>query len=357
MKYRKLAVHGGEIMVSTISLGTGSFGAFYGAVDEEEGIRLVRETLKSGVNLIDTSPWYGQGKSETLLGKALQGVPRNSYYLATKVGRYELDYLKMFDFSYQKTIDSVNSSFDKLQVSHIDFIQIHDFEFLSDFSIIFHQTLPALMTFIQSNKCSYIGITSYSIQKIQDLISLNESLSFSSSKFPISTILTYSRFVLYETILLRQLEFFSSRGIGVINAAPVSMGILTDSGPPAWHPASEKLKKRCKLASEYALSENVSISKLAVYFSTHNKKIPTTLVSSPKENLMRENVETARSEKLSEKEEKILEEIMKRFFEDLTEEDTDWSEQEQKKYKAKYEQALKEKRDKEEKGEEKGEEK
>ncbi len=84
----------------------------------------VEKALKSGINYIDTSPWYGQGKSEERLGEALAKVPRSSYYIATKVGRYELDKKRMFDFSVKKTEQSFRKSLQLLRLPSVDLIQV-----------------------------------------------------------------------------------------------------------------------------------------------------------------------------------------------------------------------------------------
>lgn len=84
----------------------------------------MQEALRKGINYIDTAPWYGQGKSEELLGKALKDVPRSAYYIGTKVGRYELDVENMFDFSAKKTRESVEKSLKLLGISTIDVIQV-----------------------------------------------------------------------------------------------------------------------------------------------------------------------------------------------------------------------------------------
>ena len=94
MRYRKLGKTG--MVVSVLSLGTSAFGSIYNDVSEEQCIEVCRDALKRGVNLIDSAPWYGQGKSETTLGNALKGVPRESYYMNTKVGRYETHHSGMF---------------------------------------------------------------------------------------------------------------------------------------------------------------------------------------------------------------------------------------------------------------------
>jgi L-galactose dehydrogenase len=111
--------------VSAFSYGASALGGVFSsaAVDEEESVAVVRETIKLGVNLIDVAPWYGFGKAETVLGRALKGIPRQAYYLHTKVGRYEADIVKRFDFSYERTLKSIDESLERLGVAYIDTIQ------------------------------------------------------------------------------------------------------------------------------------------------------------------------------------------------------------------------------------------
>lgn len=86
MIYRPLGGDTG-VDVSILSLGCSSLGSVFRKTDEAESLEVVRTAIKSGINLLDTAPWYGHGKSEEVLGRALVGVPREAYYLNTKVGR------------------------------------------------------------------------------------------------------------------------------------------------------------------------------------------------------------------------------------------------------------------------------
>src|SRR6266571_8309243 len=86
-----------------LSFGASSLGQEFRPVDVNEALRSVRVALDLGMNFIDTSPFYGRGMSEVLLGVALQGVPRDSYLLGTKLGRYDLAH---FDFSARRVCES-----------------------------------------------------------------------------------------------------------------------------------------------------------------------------------------------------------------------------------------------------------
>src|SRR5512147_1704299 len=86
MKYAPLGNTG--LCVSRLSFGASALGGVYGRVDEAEGIRAVHTALDLGINYFDVAPAYGGTAAETVLGKALRGIPRYRYYLSTKVGKY-----------------------------------------------------------------------------------------------------------------------------------------------------------------------------------------------------------------------------------------------------------------------------
>lgn len=94
-------------------------------LDVDEAIATIQKAIKVGINYIDTAPFYGQGCSEEVLGRALKDVPRSAYYLATKVGRYENTYEGMFDFSAKKTRASIEKSLELLGLEYVDVIQVH----------------------------------------------------------------------------------------------------------------------------------------------------------------------------------------------------------------------------------------
>ena len=102
--------------ISALSLGTSPLAGVYGAIDAEEATACIVSAVRSGVNMIDTAPWYGHGLSETVLGGALARIPRAAYYLHTKVARYLPSQLATFDFSYDRTLASVYESLERLQV-------------------------------------------------------------------------------------------------------------------------------------------------------------------------------------------------------------------------------------------------
>ena len=97
MQKRKLGKTGLELTV--LSFGASSLGAEFRSIDIDEAMRAVRVALDLGMNFIDTSPFYGRGMSEVLLGVTLQDVPRDRYILGSKLGRYDAAH---FDFSAKR---------------------------------------------------------------------------------------------------------------------------------------------------------------------------------------------------------------------------------------------------------------
>src|SRR5262249_55918878 len=138
MNFRPLGRTG--LNLSALSFGASSLGQEFRTVDLGEAVRSVHVALDLGMNFIDTSPYYGRGMSECLLGVALRGVPRDRYLMGTKLGRYAP---KHFDFSAKRVIESVDLSLERMRLDHLDIILCHDIEFV-DMAQIVDETLPAL---------------------------------------------------------------------------------------------------------------------------------------------------------------------------------------------------------------------
>ena len=264
MKYRQLGRTG--LQVSALSFGASSLGGVFRDIDEGEAIRAVHTALDEGINFIDVAPYYGQTRAETVLGKALRGISRQRYYLATKVGRYGA---KEFDFSPGRALASVDESLVRLGIDHIDLIQIHDIEFGS-LEIIIEETLPALRDLQRSGKVGHVGITGLPVGAFCRV----------ARKAEVDTVLSYSRYCLNDTSLLGVLPELEERGVGVLTASPLSMGLLSHRGPPDWHPAPAELKEACARAAEHCSRRGADISKLAVQFSTAQERLASCIVGS-----------------------------------------------------------------------------
>jgi len=275
MKYRPLGKTGLE--VSILSFGASSLGSVFHETDDAQSIRTVHEAVDRGINLIDVSPFYGLTKAETVLGKAVSQMSRDRFILSTKAGRYGAD---QFDFSEQRIISSVDESLKRLNTDYMDILLLHDIEFVP-FSDVAEGAFTALQKLKQQGKVRFSGVSGLPLSVFEKAIAFTE----------LDVVLSYCHYSLNDTSLTRLLPLIERHGIGLINASPLSMGLL-HGGPVAdWHPATEEIRVYCKRAAEYCTSKGADLAKLAIQFAVANDRIPTTLVSTANPANIRKNIE------------------------------------------------------------------
>ena len=264
--------------VSNLSFGASSLGGVFHSIREEEGIKAVFTAVENGINFIDVSPYYGHYKAETVLGKALKDIDREKYYLSTKVGRYGQDGVNTWDYSAKRVTDSVYESMERLNIDYIDLINVHDIEFQGDreggLQKIVDETLPALVELRKKGVVKHVGITDLQPENLKWVIEHAEEGT-------VESVLCFCHYCLNDEMLLDYLDFFEAHNVGVINASPLSMGLLSQRGAPDWHPAPQSLKDACAKAAAYCQEKGYPIEKLAMQYSTSlNPRIATTLFSS-----------------------------------------------------------------------------
>lgn len=269
MEYREIGKT--DMKVSKISFGASSLGGVFHSLKEESGIEAVHTAIENGINFIDVSPYYGHLKAEKLLGKALNGIDRSRYYLSTKVGRYGKDGVNSWDYSARKARESVYESMERLGADYIDLINVHDIEF-ADLEQVCNETLPALVDLRNEGIVKHVGITNLNLRHFKYVIDHVPGGT-------VESILSFCHYTLNDDSLIDYLDYFESKGIGVINASPYSMGLLTERGVPDWHPAPDALKRLTKKAIAHCKAKGISIEQLAVSFSVSNTRIATTLFS------------------------------------------------------------------------------
>jgi len=235
-------------------------------VDLNEALRSVRVALELGMNFIDTSPFYGRGMSEVLLGLALKGVPRDSYLLGTKLGRYTATH---FDFSARRVVESVDVSLERMHVDHLDIILCHDFEFVNMQQIV-DETLPALRKIQQQGKVRFVGISGYPMK----------AFKFVADRAPLDCILSYNHYTLQNTMLADLAPYLKDKGIGIMNAAPFSARLLTNAPLPKWHKATPEVREIAQRAARLCQSRGSDIAKLALQYSIVNPDMSTCVVGS-----------------------------------------------------------------------------
>ena len=277
MKLRPLGRTG--LNVSILSFGASSLGGVFRHTDDAESIRAVHTALDLGMNFIDVSPYYGATRAEQVLGRALRGVARDRYYLATKVGQYGEG---EFDFSAERVIRSLDESCARLGVDYIDLLQCHDIEFASIDQIV-EETIPALMRLRSAGRIGHVGITGLPLRVFPAVL----------DRVPdgcVETVLSFCHYELNDTSLEPLLPYFAQKGVGVINASPTGMGLLTPRGVPTWHPAPPALVAGARRAVDYCESLGADIVKLAIQFAVSHPGIATTLVGSANPENVRRNI-------------------------------------------------------------------
>ena len=270
MIYNELGKTG--MKVSNLGFGASSLGGVFHDIREAEGIKAVHTAVDNGINFIDVSPYYGHYKAETVLGKALKEIERDRYYLSTKVGRYGENGVNTWDYSAKRVTASVYESMERLNIDYIDLINVHDVEF-ADLNQVVEETLPALVKLREEGVVKHVGMTDLQPENLKWVI---EHVPAGT----IESVLCFCHYSLNDEMILDYLDFFEANNIGVVNASPFSMGLLTKRGAPAWHPAPEPLKEACRKATEHCAEKGYDIEKLAVQYSTSNPRIATTLFSS-----------------------------------------------------------------------------
>ncbi|KAE9551172.1 hypothetical protein FO519_005617 [Halicephalobus sp. NKZ332] len=281
MKYKKLG--GTNLHVSNIALGCAALGGLYGNLGELP-LSIIQTAIKNGINLIDTG-------------------------YCTKVGKYELDYARPFDFRADRILETLTKSLRRLRLPYVDicFLQIHDTDFEPNQSIILYETLPALQIAQQSGKIRYIGITGYCTKKIISLIT--------QSTVRIDVFMSYSRACLNDNSLGEHIQFFKARNIAVINGSPFSQGLLTEKGPPLWHPANKRIVETTREAVRYCQSKNIVIEKLALHYALHFPGVDVVVAGAESSAQVMINLHMARIDAgLQTVEARVLQRIMRRFI-------------------------------------------
>jgi aryl-alcohol dehydrogenase-like predicted oxidoreductase len=264
MEKRSLGNTGMDI--SALSFGASSLGAEFRKIDLAEAIDSVHVALDHGMNLIDTSPYYGRGLSESLMGVALDGVPRDRYFLCTKLGRYAP---RHFDFSEKRVRESVDISLERMKVDYLDIILCHDIEFV-DMRQIWEETIPTLQKLKDAGKVKNIGVSGYPMKIFRA----------AAAQAEIDVILSYNHYTLQNTMLADLADEMQSQGIGVMNAAPFSARLLTNASLPSWHLSTPEVREVCQKAARHCSAAGVDIAKLALQFSVANKSLATCIAGS-----------------------------------------------------------------------------
>jgi L-galactose dehydrogenase len=275
MRYKNLGATG--LQVSELGFGAATLGDEYGKADPQQIERAVHFAIDNGINTFDVAPYYGRTLAEARLGQALQ-TRRHEVVLATKCARYDID---GFDFSAAGIRKSVEDSLRRLRTDYVDIMHIHDVEYGCKRQIC-DETIPALRALQKAGKARFIGITGLSLKMLREI----------ASEVPVDCILSYCRYTLLNRDLDNELApFVRANNIGLMSASPLHMRLLSDTGPPEWHPAPVAVKSAAKRIVDLCRSRGVSTPQLALQFAVQHPDVACTFVGISTAEEARDNIE------------------------------------------------------------------
>jgi aryl-alcohol dehydrogenase-like predicted oxidoreductase len=254
METRPLADTGLDL--SVLSFGASSIGAEFRRIDVGEALQCVKVALDRGMNYIDTAAYYGRGMSEVMLGQVLPEIPRDSYTLSTKLGRYAPQH---FDFSARRVAESIDISLERMRVDHLDIVFCHDIEFV-ELDQIVEETIPALRKQVEKGKVRFIGVSGYPMKIFTEML----------ERADLDVVLSYNHYTLQNDMALSLVEPCREKNVGLINAAPFSARLLTSAALPEWHKATPEVREVAAKAAKYCSDQGSDIAKLALQYSVAN---------------------------------------------------------------------------------------
>lgn len=299
MEYRRLGSSG--MYVSEITYG--NWITHGSQVEQDAAIKCVRAALDNGITTFDTADVYAGTRAETVLGKALKGVRRESYELLTKVYWPTGSGKNDRGLSRKHIMESVNASLKRLNTDHIDLYQFHRF----DYETPLEESLAAFDDLIRQGKVFYIGFSEWNSDQIKAALKIQDQRGY--NRF-VSSQPQYS--MLWRVIESQVVPTCSANGIGQIVWSPIAQGALTGKylpgkKPPAGSRATDK-KGGANMISRWMRDEVLSaiqalkpiaegngltLAQLAVAWVLQNPNVSSAIIGATKPTQIKENVKAS----------------------------------------------------------------
>lgn len=280
--FEKVRLGRTDVMITRLGLGTAALPGLYDSVQKEDALGAIREALRSGLNFIDTAPMYGHGMSEELLGEALQGVPRDSYVLSTKVGRLltpedpstmaESQWKNIspfrwhFDFSYDSVMRSFEESLKRMKIDRVEVLLIHDPD--DHWETAIKGAYPAVHRLREQGVVKAIGAGMNQWEMLKKFAEEGEFDCF----------LLAGRYTLIDHSSLSEfLPLCERKQISIIIGGPYNSGILAGGTTFNYVPASPELLKRVREIREICDKYGVDMKSAALQFPLAHKTVVATI--------------------------------------------------------------------------------
>jgi aryl-alcohol dehydrogenase-like predicted oxidoreductase len=299
MEYRRLGSSG--MYVSEISYG--NWITHGSQVEQDSAIACVRAALDVGITTFDTADVYAGTKAETVLGKALKGVRRESYELLTKVYWPTGSGKNDRGLSRKHIMESVHASLKRLGTDHIDLYQMHRY----DFETPLEESIRAFEDLIRQGKVNYIGFSEWTAEQISAGLAIQKELGY--NRF-VSSQPQYS--ALWRVIESKVIPLCEKEGIGQIVWSPMAQGVLTGKylpgvKPPAGSRATDK-KSGAEMISRWmkddvltavaklapiAQSLDLTMGQLALAWALANKNVSSVIMGATKPKQVKDNAKAS----------------------------------------------------------------
>ena len=299
MNHRKLGNSG--LYISEISYG--NWITHGSQVEMNSAIKCVRTALDEGITTLDTADVYAGTKAETVLGKALKGVRRESYELFTKVYWPTGPGKNDRGLSRKHIMESCHASLKRLGTDHIDLYQMHRF----DFETPLEESLSAFDDLIRQGKVSYIGFSEWTADQIASALKIQDARGY--NRF-ISSQPQYS--MLWRVIESKVDPLCRNEGIGHIVWSPIAQGVLSGKykpgkKAPSGSRATDK-KGGADMISRFMKNDVLSavanlepiakevgltMAQLAVAWVLQNKNVSSAIIGATKPSQIKENIKAS----------------------------------------------------------------
>lgn len=232
MELRKLG--DSDVEVTPIAFGAWAIGGWmWGGAEVQDALRAIRASYQAGITTIDTAPVYGFGRSEELVGRAMEGIARDKYQILTKYGmnwktqegQYYFDSvdneghaIKVYKYSARKAVlAECEDSLRRLKTDYIDLLQIH----WPDATTPISETMEAVATLIEQGKVRAAGVCNYSAVQVEEAL---KTLRLVSNQVPYSLV--------HRGIEKDVVPQALAKGMSIVPYSPLQRGLLTGKIKP-----------------------------------------------------------------------------------------------------------------------------